>query len=69
MTSPGEDEKRVIPGVEPVTEITVHTHMLYGAGLPDPLDTLVLLHLMFMVAGAHHPLLPACWPPCEPRAF
>uniref|UniRef100_UPI002F919BBF hypothetical protein n=1 Tax=Kitasatospora indigofera TaxID=67307 RepID=UPI002F919BBF len=55
MTSPGEDEKRVIPGVEPVTEITVHTHMLYGAGLPDPLDTLVLLHLMFMVAGGASP--------------
>ena len=52
-TSPPQDmdAARVVPGTEPVTEVTVHVHMVYGAGLPDPLDTVVLLHLMFMVAG------------------
>ncbi|MEV7217876.1 hypothetical protein AB0O31_32875, partial [Kitasatospora cineracea] len=49
------DTMRVVPGTEPVTEVTVHAHMVYGAGLPDPLDTLVLLHLMFMVAGGEQP--------------
>ena len=50
-----DDTMRVIPGNEPVTEVTVHMHMVYGAHLPDPLDTLVLLHLMFMVAGGTSP--------------
>ncbi|MFE6869619.1 hypothetical protein ACFVFS_24080 [Kitasatospora sp. NPDC057692] len=50
-----DDTMRVVPGNEPVTEVTVHMHMVYGAGLPDPLDTLVLLHLMFMVAGGEKP--------------
>ncbi|MFF7459102.1 hypothetical protein [Kitasatospora sp. NPDC008115] len=50
-----DDTMRVIPGNEPVTEVTVHMHMVYGAGLPDPLDTVVLLHLMFMVAGGTKP--------------
>ncbi|MFJ8443989.1 hypothetical protein [Kitasatospora griseola] len=55
MSHDEDDTKRVIPGNEPVTEVTVHMHMVYGANLPDPLDTLVLLHLMFMVAGGTSP--------------
>jgi hypothetical protein len=57
MSSLYEDEMRVIPGQEPVTEITVHAHMIYEADLPDPLDTLVLLHLIFMVAGGESPTI------------
>ncbi|MFJ4192126.1 hypothetical protein [Kitasatospora sp. NPDC089509] len=55
MNVSDDDTMRVIPGNEPVTEVTVHMHMVYGAHLPDPLDTLVLLHLMFMVAGGTSP--------------
>ncbi|MFI9332644.1 hypothetical protein ACIGZJ_34565 [Kitasatospora sp. NPDC052868] len=54
-TSHDDDTMRVVPGTEPVTEVTVHMHMVYGSNLPDPLDTLVLLHLMFMVAGGTSP--------------
>ncbi|WP_035838653.1 hypothetical protein [Kitasatospora azatica] len=57
MSPSDADMARVVPGSEPVTEVTVHAHMVYGSGLPDPLDIVVLLHLMFMVAGGQSPTI------------
>ncbi|MFF1401069.1 hypothetical protein ACFVZD_46115 [Streptomyces sp. NPDC058287] len=37
-------------GAEPRPPISVHPHMVFGSGLTDPLDVLVLLHCMFAAA-------------------
>ncbi|MFI6689178.1 hypothetical protein [Streptomyces sp. NPDC050485] len=41
-------------GAEPEPPVSVHPHMVFGAGLTDALDYLVLLHCLFL-AGAGKP--------------
>lgn len=38
-------------GLEPRPPVSVHEHMVFGSGLTDPLDTLVLLHCLFLAAS------------------
>ncbi|MYW08569.1 hypothetical protein GT034_09460 [Streptomyces sp. SID2563] len=38
-------------GKEPAPPVSVHPHMVFGSGLTDALDTLVLLHCMFLAAA------------------
>ncbi|MFD5728335.1 hypothetical protein ACFWMT_19890 [Streptomyces sp. NPDC058368] len=38
-------------GTEPAPPVSVHPHMVFGSGLTDALDTLVLLHCMFLAAA------------------
>ncbi len=38
-------------GAEPLPPVSVHPHMVFGSGLTDPLDTLVLLHCLFLAAS------------------
>ncbi|MEU1126735.1 hypothetical protein ABZ371_24960, partial [Streptomyces sp. NPDC005899] len=40
-----------IRGSEPAPPVAVHPHMVFGSGLTDAMDTLVLLHCMFLVAA------------------
>ncbi len=58
QASPAADDfiqRRVTPaaalGAEPRPPISVHPHMVFGSGLTDPLDTLVLVHCMFAAAA------------------
>ena len=38
-------------GREPLPPVSVHEHMVFGAGMTDALDYLVLLHCMFLAAS------------------
>ncbi|OQD51844.1 hypothetical protein BM536_037655 [Streptomyces phaeoluteigriseus] len=38
-------------GAEPLPPVSVHPHMVFGSGLTDPLDTLALLHCLFLAAS------------------
>ncbi|MET9913575.1 hypothetical protein ABZZ74_43670 [Streptomyces sp. NPDC006476] len=39
-------------GREPLPPVSVHEHMVFGAGMTDALDYLVLLHCMFLAASS-----------------
>ncbi len=51
QTPPGVDETAPIRmGSAPAGAVVVHRHMVYDSGLVHPLDHVVLLHLLFVVA-------------------